>query len=63
VAGGPFVGQWGAHGGNIPGGGYATVTLVDGGRGLTLSIAGGDNNFPFCKIVNGTKANSADCGA
>ncbi|MGA9678278.1 MAG: hypothetical protein WBR28_24485 [Mycobacterium sp.] len=102
VAGGPFVGQWGAHGeglninadgtavettrtgtvnfrlssvqgppsqpdttayGNIPGGGYATATLVDGGRGLTLSIAGGDNNFPFCKRVDGGYANSADCGA
>jgi hypothetical protein len=102
VAGGPFVGQWGAHGegltinadgsavettssgtvnfrlssvqgppsqpdttayGNLPSGGYATATLVDGGRGLTLSIAGGDNGFPFCKVVNGGYANSADCGA
>jgi hypothetical protein len=49
--------------GNIPGGGYATVTLVDGGRGLTLSIANGDNGFPFCKRVNGAYLNSADCGA
>jgi hypothetical protein len=102
VAGGPFVGQWGAHGedliinadgsavettasgkvnfrftfvqgppsqpdttayGNLPDGGYATATLVDGGRGLTLSIAGGDNNFPFCKIVNGRYVNDENCGA
>ncbi len=108
VAGGPFVGQWGAHGesmtinadgtgsetyrggsvnfrlgsvqgppsqpdttayGNITGGGnaqpgsYVTVTLVDGGQGVTLSVANGDNGFPFCKIVNGSKVNSADCGA
>jgi hypothetical protein len=102
VAGGPFVGQWGAHGegltingdgsavettrsgtvnirftfvqgppsqpdttayGTIPGGGYATATLVDGGRGLTLSAAGGDQGFPFCKRVDGGYANSADCGA
>src|SRR5690625_1138080 len=77
-AGGPFVGQWHAHGegltinadgsavettgsrtltfrfsyvqgppsqpdttayGSQPDGGYATATLVDGGRGLTLSVA------------------------
>ncbi len=102
VAGGPFVGQWGAHGegltinadgsavettgsgtvnfrftfvqgppsqpettayGNLPDGGYATATLVDGGHGLTLSVAGGDNGFPFCKIVDGSYVNSADCGA
>ena len=106
VAGGPYVGEWGAHGehlsvnsdgtgtetsrygtvnfrmstvqsqgqpntayGNITGGGraepgsYVTMQLVDGGNGLLLSIANGDNNFPFCKIVNGSKVNSADCGA
>ncbi len=108
VAGGPFVGQWGAHGesmtinadgtgsetyrggsvnfrlgsvqgppsqpdttaygnitsgGNAPPGSYATVTLVDGARGVTLSIANGDNGFPFCKIVNGSKVNPDDCGA
>lgn len=49
--------------GNQPDGGYVTVTLVDGGRGLTLSAAGADQGFPFCKIVNGSTANSADCGA
>jgi hypothetical protein len=108
VAGGPFIGQWGAHGegltinadgtavetyrggsanirfnavqgppsqpdttayGVITGGGmaepgsYATATLVDSGRGLTLSVANGDNECPFCKMINDTKANSADCGA
>ncbi|WP_116374144.1 hypothetical protein [Mycobacterium sp. MFM001] len=101
-AGGPFVGQWQAHGesltidangsaaevtgsrtltfrftyvqgppsqpdttayGNQPDGGYATATLVDGGRGLTLSVAGADQGFPFCKVINGSKANSYDCGA
>lgn len=102
VAGGPFVGVWGAHGegltinadgsavettrsgtvnfrfnyvqgppsqpdttayGNLPDGGYATATLVDDGRGLTLSVANGDNNFPFCKMVDGAYLNSANCGA
>ncbi len=106
VAGGPYVGEWGAHAehlsvssdgtgtetsrygtvnfrmstvqsqgqpntayGNITGGGraepgsYVTMQLVDGGNGLLLSVANGDNNFPFCKIVNGSKVNSADCGA
>lgn len=102
VAGGPFVGEWYAHGerltinadgnavettasgrmyfrfvfvqgppsqpdttayGSRPDGGYATATLVDGGRGLTLSVAGGDDGFPFCKIVDGRKLNPANCGA
>ncbi len=108
VAGGPFVGQWGAHGeslsinpdgsgyetynggsvnfklgsvqgppsqpdttayGNITSGGrapvgsYVTLTLVDGGRGVLLSVANGDNGFPFCKRVNGSYVNPADCGA
>jgi hypothetical protein len=55
--------------GNITGGGradlgsYVTMQLVDGGNGLLLSVANGDNNFPFCKIVNGNRVNSADCGA
>lgn len=101
-AGGPFVGQWHAHGegltinsdgsavevtntrtlnyhfsfvqgppsqpdttayGNQPDGSYVTATLVDGGRGLTLSAAGADQGFPFCKMVNGNKVNSYDCGA
>jgi hypothetical protein len=48
---------------NVPAGGQAGANLVDGGRGLLLTINGGDSSFPFCKIVNGSKANSADCGA
>lgn len=55
--------------GNVTGGGkaepgsYVTMQLVDGGNGLLLSVANGDNGFPFCKVVNGSYANSADCGA
>lgn len=49
--------------GSLPDGGYATATLVDGGRGLTLSVAGGDDESPFCKIVGGRKVNPANCGA
>jgi hypothetical protein len=49
--------------GNQPDGSYVTVTLVDGGRGLTLTAAGADQGFPFCKIVDGAKVNPADCGA
>jgi hypothetical protein len=50
-------------GGKAEHGSYVTITLVDGGRGVLLSVANGDNGFPFCKIVNGGKVNSADCGA
>jgi hypothetical protein len=50
-------------GGNAPPGTYVTITLVDGGNGVLLSVAGGDNGFPFCTIVNGSKVNSDDCGA
>jgi hypothetical protein len=50
-------------GGRAEPGSYVTMQLVDGGNGLLLSVANGDNNFPFCKIVNGSKVNSADCGA
>ncbi|WP_155764263.1 hypothetical protein [Mycobacterium colombiense] len=44
-------------------GAFVTLQLVDGGQGMTFSAGGGDNGFPFCKIVNGGKANSYDCGA
>jgi len=50
-------------GGKAPVGSYVTITLVDSGQGALLSVANGDNGFPFCKIVNGSKVNSADCGA
>lgn len=106
AAGGPFIGQWGAHGetvtvnadgsgvetarlgtmnfklgsvqtsttpwdtayGNVTSGflepgAFVTLQLVDGGHGMTFSAGGGDNGFPFCKIVNGSKMNSYDCGA
>ena len=105
-AGGPFIGQWGAHGegvtvnpdgsgvetsgmgtmnftldavqtstnpwdtayGNVTGGSlqkgaFVTLQLVDGGQGMKFSAGGGDGGFPFCKIVNGNRLNSADCGA
>lgn len=44
-------------------GAFVTLQLVDGGQGMTFSAGGGDNGFPFCKIVNGDKVNSFDCGA
>ena len=44
-------------------GAFVTLQLVDGGNGMLFSAGGGDNGFPFCKIVNGNKDNSADCGA
>ena len=103
-AGGPYVGDWGAHGehvvvdadgsgtetsnygtvnfrmtfvsteqpitvsGNVTGGAkevgsYVTMQLVDGGNGMLFSMGGGDQNFPFCKMVGGSDVNSADCGA
>ena len=40
-----------------------TLQLADGGQGMKFSAGGGDSNFPFCKIVNGNRLNSADCGA
>jgi hypothetical protein len=50
-------------GGRISTGAYMTMQLVDGGNGMLFSMGGGDQGFPFCKIVNGSKVNSADCGA
>lgn len=56
-----------AYGGVVSGflqpGAFVTIQLVDGGNGMAFSAGGGDTNFPFCKIVNGGKVNSADCGA
>ncbi len=52
-----------SSGGRAPHGSYVSVQLVDGGRGLLLYVANGDQGFPFCEIVNGSKVNSADCGA
>jgi hypothetical protein len=44
-------------------GGYVLMHLVDSGNGMQMSIAGGDNGWPFCKSVNGNYVNHADCGA
>jgi hypothetical protein len=56
-----------AYGGVVSGflqrGAFVTIQLVDGGNGMNFSAGGGDSNFPFCKIVNNSKVNSADCGA
>jgi hypothetical protein len=59
---------WDTAYGNVTGGvlqrgAFVTLQLVDGGNGMNFSAGGGDSNFPFCKIVNGNKVNSADCGA
>jgi hypothetical protein len=54
--------------GNVTGGAkqvgsYVNMQLVDSGNGMLFSMGGGDQNFPFCKMVRGSYANSADCGA
>jgi hypothetical protein len=54
--------------GNVTGGAkqvgsYVNMQLVDSGNGMLFSVGGGDQNFPFCKMVGGSYANSADCGA
>jgi hypothetical protein len=50
-------------GGNTPVGSYVSMQLVDGGNGMLFSMGGGDQSFPFCKIVGGNTVNNADCGA
>ncbi|MGB6209118.1 hypothetical protein [Mycobacterium sp.] len=45
---------------NHPIGGPVTIKLVGGGQGLQLSIAGGDQGFPFC---NSNDATNYYCGA
>jgi hypothetical protein len=56
-----------AYGGVVSGflarGSFVTIRLVDGGKGMAFSAGGGDDNFPFCKIVNNSKLNPDDCGA
>ena len=44
-------------------GAFVTIRLVDGGNGMAFSAGGGDSDFPFCKLVNGSRVNSNDCGA
>jgi hypothetical protein len=50
-------------GGSLERGAFVTLQLVDAGQGMKFSAGGGDTSFPFCKIVNGNRLNSADCGA
>jgi hypothetical protein len=46
-----------------PTGGPVTITLVGGGQGLELSIAGGDQGFPFCHSNDTGDALHIYCGA
>ena len=50
-------------GGSMSVGSYVTMQLVDSGNGMLFSMGGGDQGFPFCKVVGGSYVNSADCGA
>jgi hypothetical protein len=50
-------------GGNAGRGAFVTMQLVDGGNGMLFSTGGGDNGFPFCKVVGGSAVNRNDCGA
>ena len=50
-------------GGRAPVGSWVSMQLVDGGRGMLFGMANGDQQFPFCKIVDGNRLNSDDCGA
>jgi hypothetical protein len=59
---------WDTAYGNVTGGfletgSYVTIQVVDGGNGMLFSAGGGDNGFPFCKIVGGNAVNRNDCGA
>ena len=46
-----------------PIGGPVTIELVGGGQGLLLSIAGGDQGFPFCNSNDNDAARHYYCGA
>jgi hypothetical protein len=46
-----------------PIGGPVTITLVGGGQGLQLWIAGGDQGFPFCNSNDDDAARHYYCGA
>ncbi|MGB9308919.1 MAG: hypothetical protein WCB92_36055 [Mycobacterium sp.] len=43
--------------------GQVTITLVGGGRGLQLWVAGGDQGFPFCNSNDDDAARHYYCGA
>ncbi|MDT5366839.1 MAG: hypothetical protein QOC62_1270 [Mycobacterium sp.] len=44
-------------------GGPVTIELVGGGQGLELTIAGGDQGFPFCNSNDNDAARDYYCGA
>jgi hypothetical protein len=46
-----------------PIGGPVTIKLVGGGQGLELTIAGGDQGFPFCNSNDNDAAMHYYCGA
>jgi hypothetical protein len=46
-----------------PIGGPVTIKLVGGGQGLQLTIAGGDQGFPFCNSNDNDAARHYYCGA
>ena len=46
-----------------PIGGPVTIELVGGGQGLELTIAGGDQGFPFCNNNDNDHASHYYCGA
>jgi hypothetical protein len=46
-----------------PIGGPVTITLVGGGQGLQLWVAGGDQGFPFCNGNDNVDASHYYCGA
>jgi hypothetical protein len=46
-----------------PVGGPVSITLVGGGQGLQLSVAGGEQGFPFCNSNDNLDASHYYCGA
>jgi type 1 fimbria pilin len=50
-------------GGAKQGGSYVNMQLVDNDNGMLFSMGGGEQNFPFCKLVGSAAVDSADCGA
>lgn len=46
-----------------PIGGPVSITLVGGGQGLNLTVAGGDQGFPFCNSKDNEAALHYYCGA
>jgi hypothetical protein len=46
-----------------PIGGPVSIKLVGGGQGLNLTVAGGDQGFPFCNSKDNEAASHYYCGA